>query len=140
MQRREEFDCGMLWKFLENNSYSKELTELIELRHLNKVKGKFSVNEFETISTAIVSRKARPEPKASYSNIPEVAQQLYYFFETVCDKAMPAEQRIQEIQEAVELTRTRLIEDPNEIFAVSKKAIKEGAWFSACIVVDASML
>jgi len=140
MQRREEFDCGMLWKFLENNSYSKELTELFELRHLNKVKGKFSVNEFETISTAIVSRKARPEPKASYSNIPEVAQQLHYFFETVCDKAMPAEQRIQEIQEAVELTRTRLIEDPNEIFAVSKKAIKEGAWFSACIVVDASML
>jgi hypothetical protein len=39
----------------ENISYCEELAELVELRHLNKLKGKFAVNEFETISTAIVS-------------------------------------------------------------------------------------
>jgi two-component system sensor histidine kinase VicK len=89
------------------------------------LKGKFAVNEFETISTAIVSRKARPESKAKYSNIQEIVQQLQYFFETVCDKAMPAEQRIQEIEEGVELTRTRLIEDPNEVFVESKKLLKK---------------
>jgi two-component system, OmpR family, sensor histidine kinase VicK len=119
----------------ENISYCKELAQLVELGHLNKLKGKFAVNEFETISTAIVSRKARPESKARYSNIPEVVQQLQYFFETVCDKAMPAEQRIQEIEEVVELTRTRLIEDPDVVFVESKKAIKEAAWFLPCITV-----
>jgi two-component system, OmpR family, sensor histidine kinase VicK len=124
----------------ENISYCKELAELVELRHLDKLKGKFAVNEFETISTAIVIRKVRPEPKAIYSNIPEVVQQQQYFFETIWDKAMPAEQRIREIQEGIELTRTRLIEDPNEIFMESKKAIKEAAWFSACITVDAMKL
>lgn len=87
----------------ENISYCKELAELVELRHLDKLKGKFAVNEFETISTALVFRKARPEPKAIYSKTPEVVQQQY-FFETVWDKAMPAEQRIREIQEGVELT------------------------------------
>ena len=109
----------------ENISYCKELAELVELRHLDKLKGKFAVNEFETISTAIVIRKAKPEPKAIYSNIPEVVQQQQYFFETVWDKAMPAEQRIQEIEEGVELTGTRLIEDPNEIFVESKKLLKK---------------
>lgn len=89
----------------ENISYCKELAELVELRHLDKLKGKFAVREFETISTAIVIRKARPEPEAIYSNIHEVVQQQQqYFFETVWDKAMPAEQRILEIQEGVELT------------------------------------
>jgi len=97
----------------ENISYCKKLAELVKLRHLDKMKCKFAVNEFETISTAIVMRKTRSELKAIYSNIPEIVQQQQYFFETVCDKAMPAEQRIQEIEEGVELTRTRLIEDPN---------------------------
>ena len=124
----------------ENISYCKELAELVELRHLDKLKGNFAVNEFETISTVVVIRKARPEPKAIYSNIPEVVQQQKYFFEIVWDKAIPAEQRIREIQEGVELTRTRLIEDPNEIFVESKKAIKEAAWFSACITIDAMKL
>jgi hypothetical protein len=119
----------------KNISYYKELAELVELRHLYKLKGKFAVNEFEPISTAIVSRKARPESEARYSYIPEVVQQLQYFFETVCDKAMPAEQRIQEIEEGVELTRTRPIEDPNEVFVESKKVIKEAALFSPCITV-----
>jgi hypothetical protein len=67
-------------------------------------------------------------------------QQQQYFFETIWDKAMPAEQRIREIQEGIELTRTRLIVDSNEIFMESKKAIKEAAWFSACITVDAMKL
>ncbi|MFL6491438.1 MAG: hypothetical protein ACJ70M_08050, partial [Nitrososphaera sp.] len=62
-------------------------------------------------------------------------QQLQYFFETVCDKVMPAKQRIQEIEDVVELTRTQLIEGPNEVFLESKKAIKEAAWFSPCITV-----
>jgi two-component system, OmpR family, sensor histidine kinase VicK len=124
----------------ENISHCKELAELVELRHLDELKGKFAVNEFETISTATVIRKARTEPKAIYSNIPETVQQQQYFFETIWDKAIPAEQRIREIQEGVEFTRTRLIEDPNKIFAESKKAIKEAAWFSACITVDAMKL
>jgi two-component system, OmpR family, sensor histidine kinase VicK len=124
----------------ENISYCKVLAELVELRHLDKMKGKFAVNEFETISTAIVMRKTRSALKAIYSNIPEIVQQQQYFFETVWDKAIPAKQRIREIEEGVELTRTRLIEDTNEIFVESKKAIKEGAWFSACITVDAMKL
>ena len=104
----------------ENISYCKKLAELVEVRHLEKMKGKFAVNEFETISTAIVMRKARFALKAIYSNIPEIVPQQQYFFETVWDKAIPAKQRIKEIEEGVELTGTRLIEDPNEIFVEIK--------------------
>ena len=124
----------------ENISYCKQLAELVELRHLEKLKGKFAVNEFETILTAIVMRKARLAPKAIYSNIPQIVQQQQYFFETLWEKAIPSEQRIQEIQEGVESTRTRLIEDPNEIFVESKKTIREADRFSACITVDAMKL
>jgi two-component system, OmpR family, sensor histidine kinase VicK len=124
----------------ENIPYCKQLAELIELRHLDKLKGEFAVNEFETISTARVMRKARLAPKTIYYNIREIVQQQQYFFETLWEKAIPSEQRIREIQEGVESTRTRLIEDPNEIFVESKKTIKEADWFSACITVDAMKL
>src|SRR5919107_2796545 len=43
----------------ENISYCKQLSELVELRHIDNLKGEFAVNESETISTAMVMRKAR---------------------------------------------------------------------------------
>jgi two-component system, OmpR family, sensor histidine kinase VicK len=124
----------------QNISYCKKLAKLVELRHLDKVKGNFVVNESQSISTAIIIQEATPVPKAIYSDILEIVQQQQHFFETLWDKAIPAEQRIQEIEGGVELTRTRLIEDPNEIFAETKKAIEEAHSFSACITVDAMKL
>jgi two-component system sensor histidine kinase VicK len=124
----------------QNISYCKKLAKLVELRHLDKVKGNFAVNESESISTAIIIQEATPIPKAVYSNILEIVQQQQDFFETLWDKAIPAEQRIQEIEEGVELTRTRLIEDLNEIFVETKRAIEEAHSFSACITVDAMKL
>ena len=124
----------------QNISYCKKLAKLVELRHLDKVKSNFVVNESQSISTAIIIEEAMPVTKAIYSDILEIVQQQQHFFETLWDKAIPAEQRIQEIEGGVELTRTRLIEDPNEIFAETKKAIEEAHWFSACITVDAMKL
>jgi two-component system sensor histidine kinase VicK len=124
----------------QNISYCKQLAKLVELRHLDKVKGNFAVNESESISNPIIIQEATPVPKAVYSNILEIVQQQQHFFETLWDKAIPAEQRIQEIEEGVELTRTRLMEDPSEIFVETKKAIEEAQSFSACITVDAMKL
>jgi two-component system sensor histidine kinase VicK len=121
----------------QNISHCKKLAKLVELRHLDKVKGNFVVNESESISTSIIIQEASPLPKAIYSNIPEIVLQQQYFFETLWDKAIPAGHRIQEIEEGLEFTRTRLLDDPNKILAESKKTIEEAQWFSACITVDA---
>jgi hypothetical protein len=51
----------------------------------------FVANEFDTISTAIIMGKARPEPEAIFSNTPEIVQQQHYLFEAVWDKAISAE-------------------------------------------------
>ena len=124
----------------QNISQCKKLAKLVELRHLDKVRGNFAINESESISISTVIQEASPVPKAIYSDIPEIVLQQQYFFETLWDKAIPAGQRIQEIEEGIEFTSTRLVDDPNKIFAESKKAIEEAHWFSACITVDAMKL
>ena len=81
----------------ENISYTKDFMEIVELRHLDGVKGNFGVgdSEYIAISTtdASLSEKCSTIPHAVYSNVIEDIQQQQYVFEILWDKAMPAEQR-----------------------------------------------
>lgn len=93
----------------QNIAYCKELAKLVELRHLDSVKGNFAVNEKESISSATIMHEAKLVPKAIYSNIPEVVQQQQYLFETLWNKAIPAGQRVLEIEEGIEPATVKLI-------------------------------
>ena len=54
-------------------------------------------------------------PHAVYSNVKEDVQQQQYVFEILWNKAIPAEQKIKEIEEGVIPDRTRLLENRDEI-------------------------
>ena len=83
----------------ENISYAKEFMKIVELRHLDGVRGNFGVSDTEyiAISTAGTSQ-AEPKsvtiPHAVYSNVIEDVQQHQFIFEILWTKTIPAEQRI----------------------------------------------
>src|SRR5215467_4121849 len=103
----------------ENISYTKDFMEIVELRHLDGVKGNFGVgdSEYIAISTtdASLSEKCSTIPHAVYSNVIEDIQQQQYVFEILWDKATPAEQRIREIEEGIERVETVAIKNSSEI-------------------------
>src|SRR3712207_8440747 len=56
----------------DNLSYCKELTQSVELRHLEGLRGNFAVNESEYLATAVVQEEAKPVPEIIYSAVMSV--------------------------------------------------------------------
>ena len=99
----------------ENVQHCKELMRLVdELRHLGGVKGGLAVSESEYMATTVL-QQAQPLTQVIYSNVKEVVEQGQYIFDTLWSTAVPAEQRIREIEEGVIHKETRIIEEPDEI-------------------------
>ena len=111
----------------------------MEVRHLEGIKGNFGISEGEYISISTIESQPESEPEspvitkttspcAVYSNVEEDIQQHQYIFEILWNRAIPAKQRIKEIEEGAIHYQTRIIDDSHEIsralyrlFATSNK-------------------
>ncbi len=113
----------------ENIEYCREMIRIgHELRHLDNVKGNFSVGDRDYIANAAQSAKA-PLPQLIHSNVKAVIEQQQYFFETLWSKAITAEQRIKEIEEGVKPEVIETIREPTviqeRVFELIKSAREE---------------
>jgi hypothetical protein len=93
----------------KNIEYCKELRKVVyELRHLEGVTGNFAVGESDYISP-VIQQEARPIARLIHSNARGMIEQQQYFFETLWDKAIPAEQKIREIEEDIPIETTEVV-------------------------------
>jgi two-component system sensor histidine kinase VicK len=93
----------------ENISYCKELIRYLrEVRHLEGNKGNFYISDTEYIAPATFHQKGKPASQMIYSNIKEMVEHQQYIFDTLWNKAIPAEQKFMEIEEGVKPLRTRI--------------------------------
>ena len=96
----------------DNINFCKELLKVGKLRHLEGVKGNFAVSEREYIASATM-REAQLLVQVIYSNVKAVVESHQYLFETLWNKAIPAEQKIKEIEEEIEPVRIEVVYDSN---------------------------
>jgi hypothetical protein len=83
----------------ENMRYWKELIKIVdEIRHLEGFNGGIAVSESEYMTTTTL-RQSEILTQVFYSNVREVVEQGQYVFDTFWKKAVPAEQKIREIEE-----------------------------------------
>jgi len=101
----------------DNVSYCEELMTLVdELRHLEGIKGNFMLSETEYLSPIILFEKGKVASQILYSNLAQIVQQQQYFFDTLWSKAIPAKDRIYELEHGVEESPfIETIRDPVEI-------------------------
>jgi two-component system, OmpR family, sensor histidine kinase VicK len=101
----------------ENLSYCKQLMEMTyELRHLDGIKGNFYISETGYLAPATYHEKGKPASQIIYSNVNEIIEHQRYVFDSFWDRAIPAEQRIREIEEGKINYETKIIENnPDEI-------------------------
>jgi two-component system, OmpR family, sensor histidine kinase VicK len=100
----------------ENIPHCKELMKIVEVRHLDGIKGNFMVSEKEYLAPAVSINTSGIAPQIIYSNLHEIVAQQNYIFDTLWNKSIPAIKRIREIEEGLEPMGTRLLENPDEIF------------------------
>src|SRR5215204_4289886 len=97
----------------DNLTHCKDLMQYAEVRHINSLDENFRVSETEYIA-ATTTKEGLPIPKLIYSNSKEIVGQQQYIFETLWDKAVPAEQRIKEIEQESEPQRIAVIYDARQ--------------------------
>ena len=95
----------------DNIPYCKELMKIDDLRHLDGIKGNFAINETEYIASATMQQSQLLQ-QVIYSNVKAVLEQHQYLFETLWNKATPAEQKIKEIEEGIDYGNTEVIKIP----------------------------
>jgi two-component system, OmpR family, sensor histidine kinase VicK len=116
-----------------NIHYCKELIKLVdELRHLNGVKGGLAVSETEYMATTVLE-EAKPLTQVIFSGVKEVVEQGQYIFDTLWNTAVPAEQRIKEIEEGKIHYETKIIEDPDQIIEEISRITANSNELSTCL-------
>ncbi len=112
----------------DNVPYCKMLMKIAELRHLGGVKGKIELNDKELIVTATTeNEESHQTAQVIYSNVKQLVEQQRYIFETLWKKAIPAEQKIREIEDGIEPPETKVLENPDEIFNHMKYVIENAS-------------
>ena len=116
----------------ENIHYCKEILNIVaEMRHLEGLIGGIAVTEKEYMATTSLKNK-QLLTQVFYSNAFEVVRQGQYIFDTFWDKAIPAGQRIKEIEEGIEPIKTKILENQNEIYNHLKKSIENSTERYVC--------
>ena len=118
----------------ENIHYCKQLLTMVdELRHLDGIKGNFYITETAYIAPATFHEKGEPAAQIIYSNVREVVEHQLYVFDSFWSRAIPAEERIREIQEGKVRYQTRIIENPDEIIRKISNLTASSNELSTCL-------
>jgi two-component system, OmpR family, sensor histidine kinase VicK len=107
----------------DNIKYCKELMQITELRHLDEIKGNFALSEKGYTASATL-QEASLLQQVIYSNVRALLDQQQYVFETLWNKATPADQKIRGIEEGIDLGRTDIIQSPRIILDLFINMIK----------------
>jgi hypothetical protein len=94
-----------------------------EVRHLDEIKGNFEVLDGTYYRASAKTKASAPPPLVISSTVPAFVEQQEYFFEMLWNKAIPAKQRISEIEEGLKGKFIETIRDSEDILAVLSKII-----------------
>jgi len=112
----------------DNIHYIKELMNLVdEFRHLDAMKGGIAVSETECMATTVL-QEATPLTQVIYSNRREVVEQMQYIFDILWYRAIPARQRIREIEEGIKREFIETVQDPADITNLVIKLMNSAAY------------
>src|ERR671911_2712169 len=106
----------------DNLMYCKDLMQYAEVCHISYLNGNFGVSEIEYIAATTIN-EGQPIPKLIYSNSKEMVEQQQYIFDNFWSKAMPAEQRIREIEQGIEPQRIEVIYDAQQALELYQSLI-----------------
>ncbi|MGB6593770.1 MAG: hypothetical protein WBE68_19910 [Candidatus Nitrosopolaris sp.] len=117
----------------DNPSHCKKIMKIVdELRHLDSIRGNFMISESEYLAP-ITHDKIKPADIIIFSNVKEIVEHQQYVFHTFWDKAIPAEQKIREIEEGIVHYDTRIIKDSQGIIKEIDRLIASSDELYSCL-------
>src|ERR671931_633389 len=113
----------------DNVGYCKKLLKMVdELRHIDGIKGNFYLSETEYIAPATFHEKGKPASWVIYSNVKEIVEyQRQFVFDSFWSRAIPAEQKIKEIEEGIIRYETKVLENKEQIHNHMKYVLEKAS-------------
>jgi hypothetical protein len=106
----------------DNVQYVKKLMKTAEICHLDDIKGNFGLVDGDWYYASAQSDEQKGITRQIFANVKEFVEQQQLFFNTLWKKAIPATQRIKEIEEHLrEFMET--IQDPSETLGLIHETI-----------------
>jgi two-component system, OmpR family, sensor histidine kinase VicK len=123
--RKKGIKSRFITEIKKNNIvYCKELMKIVELRHLDKIKGNFGIIDGKDYRASSSIIEGRPPSELIVSTVKTFVEQQQFFFDMLWDKAVPAEQRILEIEEGLIPDILEMLKNPSEIIKVGYRLVK----------------
>ena len=109
----------------DNLSYCKELLTMVgELRHLDGIKGNLYLSEAGYLAPATFHERGKPAAQIIYSNVKEIVEHQTYVFDTLWTRAIPAEERFEQIEEGAGHEFVQIITNPQKASRVLSELVK----------------
>ena len=100
----------------DNFEYCKELLNLVhELRHLDGIKSNFMISEEEYLAPLVQDRREVIASELIHSDITQVVEHGQRIFDTLWSKAIPAEERLKELQDGNIPLETKILDNQDLI-------------------------
>ncbi len=109
---------------VDNIQYCKKLMEVGGLRHLDGVRTNFAIADGKAVMLHGVSQEADPLSHAIVTSVKGIVDAQQYMFENLWNKAIPAEQKIREIEQGIKPDIIETIIDPIKIQNLYLKLVK----------------
>jgi two-component system, OmpR family, sensor histidine kinase VicK len=100
---------------VDNIQYCKKLMEVSGLRHLDGVRTNFAIADRKAVMLHGISQEADPLSHAIVTSVKGIVDAQQYMFENLWNKAIPAEQKIREIEQGIKPDIIETITDPIRI-------------------------
>jgi two-component system, OmpR family, sensor histidine kinase VicK len=107
-----------------NIHYCKQLEIVDELRHLDNIVGTFYVSDIECLVPESIHKKSKLASQIIYWNVKETVKHQQYVFETLWNKAISAEQKINQIEKGELPEVIEIIHDTNEAQLLAHKLVR----------------
>ncbi len=102
----------------------KKLMSLMDIRHLDGLRGYLVIEDGEIFVSQAYEDEGKWLPHMVISSASVLVKQQQYFFELLWNRAIPAKQRIREIEEGAKREFVEIIREPSEIQKVGFDLIK----------------
>lgn len=118
---------------MNNISYSKGIMKVTEFRHLDAVKANFRIGDGSVYAGIIRATDGHVPTQIIYSEDKTFVEGQQYLFDTLWNKAIPAEQKIREFEQELPLYETRIFKDPDEIIKRVSLLIERSNQLFTCV-------
>ena len=107
----------------DNLDHCKEIMKITEVRHLDGIKGNFGILDGREYNMHIIHQESQAPTQMIYSNVKNLADAQQFLFNTLWDKAIPAAQRIREVEEGIRPDFIEIIRDPLETTRIGSNMV-----------------